>query len=120
MGVLVSTPYMDEAARCDRVALIHAGRILKEGVPSKLISEFDHAVLEVHAVDRSAIDRVLEAHPDVMAVTPAGERIRVVVPVSARGSVRLALEQVGAEAVDTPPDFEDLVLSLLTRRGGSA
>jgi drug efflux transport system ATP-binding protein len=119
MGVLVSTPYMDEAARCDRVALIHAGRILKEGTPSGLLAEFDHAVLEVHATDRSAIDSVLEVHPDVMAVTPAGERIRVVVPLAARSSVLAALEQVGAHAVDTSPDFEDLVLSLLARPDGS-
>jgi len=115
MGVLVSTPYMDEAARCDRVALIHAGRILKEGTPSALLAAFEHAVLEVHTADRSAIDRVLEVHPDVMAVTPAGERIRVVVPLDARISVLAALEQVGAHAEDASPDFEDLVLSLLAR-----
>jgi len=37
MAVLVSTPYMDEAERCDRVGLIHHGRLLLEGGPRELI-----------------------------------------------------------------------------------
>ncbi len=37
MAVLVSTPYMDEAERCDRVGLIHRGRLLLEGRPRELI-----------------------------------------------------------------------------------
>jgi len=37
MAVLVSTPYMDEAERCDRVGLIHRGRLLLEGGPRELI-----------------------------------------------------------------------------------
>ncbi len=37
MAVLVSTPYMDEAERCDRVGLIHHGRLLLEGRPRELI-----------------------------------------------------------------------------------
>ncbi len=37
MAVLVSTPYMDEAERCDRVGLIHHGRLLLEGRPRELV-----------------------------------------------------------------------------------
>ena len=36
LTILVSTPYMDEAALCDRIALIHEGRILRVGTPSTL------------------------------------------------------------------------------------
>lgn len=38
MAIVVSTPYMDEAARCSRVGIIHRGRILLEGPPSALIA----------------------------------------------------------------------------------
>jgi ABC-2 type transport system ATP-binding protein len=37
--VLVSTPYMDEAERCDRVGLVHRGRLLLEGPPGELLRE---------------------------------------------------------------------------------
>ncbi len=40
MAVLVSTAYMDEAARCHRVALLHRGRVLLQGEPSALMDDF--------------------------------------------------------------------------------
>jgi ABC-2 type transport system ATP-binding protein len=40
MTVLISTPYMDEAERCHRVALAHRGRILIEGAPQELVARF--------------------------------------------------------------------------------
>ncbi len=39
MAVLVSTPYMDEAERCDRVGLVHRGRLLAEGAPLDLLAQ---------------------------------------------------------------------------------
>jgi ABC-2 type transport system ATP-binding protein len=39
MSVLVSTPYMDEPERCDRVALVAEGRVLAEGEPSRLLAD---------------------------------------------------------------------------------
>ncbi len=39
MTVLVSTPYMDEAERCQRVALVHGGRVLLQGEPRALIEQ---------------------------------------------------------------------------------
>ena len=40
MTVLLSTPYMDEAERCHRVALVHQGRLLLAGEPAALLAEF--------------------------------------------------------------------------------
>jgi ABC-2 type transport system ATP-binding protein len=39
MTVLVSTPYMDEAERCDRVGLIHEGRLRLSGNPVELLAD---------------------------------------------------------------------------------
>lgn len=39
MGVLVSTPYMDEAERCHYVVLLHEGRIVERGTPSELMAD---------------------------------------------------------------------------------
>ncbi len=43
MTVLLSTPYMDEAERCHRVALVHRGRLLLEGAPETLLADFARA-----------------------------------------------------------------------------
>lgn len=115
MGVLVATPYMDEAARCGRVALLHQGALLAEGEPARLVSGFSHAVLELDLAgrDRTPIDALLAARPEVLATTPAGERIRVVVRRGAEAALATALAAAGATARPTQPDFEDLYLSLL-------
>ncbi|HEY7726533.1 MAG TPA: ABC transporter ATP-binding protein [Anaeromyxobacteraceae bacterium] len=46
MAVLVSTPYMDEAERCDRVGLVHRGRLLAEGPPLDLLAASGHRTFE--------------------------------------------------------------------------
>jgi ABC-2 type transport system ATP-binding protein len=46
MAVLVTTPYMDEPERCDRVGLVHAGRLIAEGAPRDLLAEGGHRTFE--------------------------------------------------------------------------
>ncbi len=46
MAVLISTPYMDEAERCDRVGLAHRGRLLDEGAPLELLARSGAATFE--------------------------------------------------------------------------
>lgn len=73
MAVLLSTPCMDEAARCHRVGLIHAGRLLAEGGPDALVRAFDHATLEVELAPagagpgdaRARLDRVIAQSPEI-------------------------------------------------------
>ncbi len=45
--ILVSTPYMDEAALCDRVALLQSGKILSTGTPANIINSFANTILAV-------------------------------------------------------------------------
>jgi ABC-2 type transport system ATP-binding protein len=45
--ILVSTPYMDEAALCDRVALMQNGKMLSTGTPQDIIHSFTHTILAV-------------------------------------------------------------------------
>src|SRR5690606_3212753 len=49
---LVSTPYMDEAALCDRIALIQDGRILKIDSPPNIIEQHDKQIYNVEAADK--------------------------------------------------------------------
>ena len=47
--ILVSTPYMDEASRCDRIALCNEGRILSINTPKDIVSGFDSMLYAINA-----------------------------------------------------------------------
>jgi ABC-2 type transport system ATP-binding protein len=111
MAIVVSTPYMDEAARCHRVGLIHQGRLLLEGTPAELLAGFVGDVFYVMGGDRDRSDRLLSGHPAVQAVSAAGAQLRVVLRPDAAAEVGLALADCGAELRRVAPTFEDLFLS---------
>jgi ABC-2 type transport system ATP-binding protein len=115
MAVLLSTPYMDEAERCDRVGLAHSGRLLLEGEPGALLSGFDEEAYEVAGGERDRVEAVLASLPAVRAVSPAGSRLRVDLLAGGRDGVAAALAPVGAELRPVAPNFEDLFLSRLQR-----
>jgi ABC-2 type transport system ATP-binding protein len=115
MAVLLSTPYMDEAERCDRVGLAHRGRLLLEGEPGALLAGFDEEAYEVAGGDRDRVEAVLSTLPPVRSVSPAGSRLRVDLLAGSRDGVAAALAPTGAELRPVAPSFEDLFLSRLQR-----
>ena len=116
MGVLVSTPYMDEAARCDDVVVLREGQVILRGAPEALVRGFRDVVLEIRAPDRRPVDALLERDPRVLARTPAGERIRAVVLANAVDELRNTLTALGGTVATVRPDFEDLYLSTIAER----
>jgi ABC-2 type transport system ATP-binding protein len=109
MAVLLTTPYMDEAARCHRVGLMHAGRLLAEGAPGALTEALEHEVYEIIAEDRDRVHAVIETLPQVIAASPAGVRIRAIALPGSYASLASALAP--AELRRVAPDFEDLFLA---------
>ena len=73
LPIVVSTPYMDEADRCDRVALIHKGRILDVDAPAAISRGYPFPLLAVRARDRYRLIGVVRAFPHARAVHPFGE-----------------------------------------------
>jgi len=113
MAVLVSTPYMDEAERCDRVGLAYRGRLLLEGEPGALLAGFDEEAYEIDGGDRERVEAVVASLPAVRSVSPAGSRLRVDLVAGGREGVAAALAPLGAELRPVAPSFEDLFLSRL-------
>lgn len=72
LTILVSTPYMDEAERCDRVALIQEGRLLGVDTPAAIAAGQGHPLLSVQAAGRYELIRALRAHRHARAVHPFG------------------------------------------------
>ena len=78
LTIVVSTPYMDEADRCDRVALVQRGRILAVDRPSAIGARFPRPLVAVRAQsasDRHALIVALRAMPHAASVFPFGEEL---------------------------------------------
>ena len=123
---LVSTPYMDEAARCDRVALMQEGRLLRPPDPPRVVAaSLSAPLVRVHAEgDRPALLRVLRAHDGVVRADVFGAWIHATG--EGRGGperaaalaehLRRSLEAAGwAGVVAEPaePTVEDLFIALM-------
>jgi len=76
--ILVSTPYMDEASLCDRVALIQDGRILSIEKPDNIIKSFNKKLFSVKADNIYKLLKTLEKSSDLETVYPFGEFLHAI------------------------------------------
>jgi len=120
VAVLVSTPYMDEAERCDRVGLLLAGRLVAEGSPAELRADLQETVFAVTVQPAARARQVLSGLRGVERTYAAGRRLHVA---SAEGPafaarIRCALADAGLpppQVEVVPPSFEDIFLALTHR-----
>jgi len=75
LTIVVSTPYMDEAIRCDRVALVQGGRILDIAPPSEFGKRYPLPLIAVRASERYRLLRALREMPEAQAVYPFGDEL---------------------------------------------
>ena len=73
LTIIVSTPYMDEATRCDRVALMQLGRMLAIDTPEGITGAFDRTLFAVHATERYRSLLAARAYPHAHTVYPFGD-----------------------------------------------
>jgi ABC-2 type transport system ATP-binding protein len=75
--ILVSTPYLDEAERCHRVALLHDGKRLALDTPDALRRSLPGRMLEVMVADQARAIPVIQSVASVVDVRAFGERVHV-------------------------------------------
>jgi len=75
--ILVTTPYMDEASKCDRVAFISGGSILAQDAPHNIPALFRHVLLELYCDQHVRAADILQQSPDLLSVHIFGNRIHV-------------------------------------------
>lgn len=73
--ILVSTPYMDEAALCDRIALIQDGSLLQIDTPEAIIKNYPKLIYNVRADNMYQLIRSLKAYEHSHSVYPFGEYV---------------------------------------------
>jgi ABC-2 type transport system ATP-binding protein len=124
--VLVTTHYLDEAERCHRVALIHAGRLAAIGTTSEVKRVFDgRPILEIRTPNAVEAMRVLDAAPGVEKTSLFGTAVHAVL----RGTmvtpdqIAARLRQAGLEIeglVPVAPSLEDVFLDVVEKAGAEA
>jgi ABC-type multidrug transport system ATPase subunit len=75
LPIVVSTPYMDEAIRCDRVSLMQAGRLLVTDRPSEIGRRYPRPIFAVRGGDILGLLGALRGFPHAAAVWPFGESL---------------------------------------------
>lgn len=119
--VLVTTHYLDEAERCDRVAIIHAGRLAALGTTAELKSVFrDRPILEVRASNPVGAMTVLDKTPFVEKTSLFGTAVHAVLrPKSGSADEvksTLAAQQISVSSIEPViPSLEDVFLDVVDR-----
>jgi ABC-2 type transport system ATP-binding protein len=124
--VLVTTHYLDEAERCHRVALIHAGRLAVLGTTSEVKGIFQgRPIVEVRTPDAVAVMRALDEMSDVEKTSLFGTAVHAVLRSEqvTPEEIRSRLDAKGLK-VDglsiVPPSLEDVFLDVVEKAGSAA
>ena len=116
--ILVSTPYMDEAMLCDRVALTQKGHILDIDEPGNIITGFRKKMYAVSSRDKFRLIQDLRSYPSIDSVNPFGDSVHITFTgnmydstitgqLENEGHHDLSIEQI-------EPGIEDVFLELMS------
>lgn len=119
LTVLISTPYMDEAARCGRLGFLRNGRLLKSGTPAELLSALEGSILELRGEPLRDLRLAAAVDEDILDVHTFGDRLHLrvaterVEAVLKRLPKQLRTQGGKVERLRViPPTLEDVFISL--------
>ena len=117
--IMVSTPYMDEATRCDRIALMQAGEVLAVDTPASIMGKYPEKIYAVKSQEIPRLLRDLRNYENTLSCFSFGEYLHL----SLRrddGNVLMevqkylsALDHHNLSIADTTPTIEDCFIRLL-------
>jgi ABC-2 type transport system ATP-binding protein len=125
--ILMSTPYLDEAERCTRIALLHEGQVLALDRPAALRSSLKGTLFEVVVPSsRQALDR-LSGRQDIASAQVFGDRLHVWIDHGDRESATQTANAALSAAGVTPqsvrpivPSLEDVFIARITEKDSRA
>jgi ABC-2 type transport system ATP-binding protein len=106
MTVFVTTAYLDEAERCNRVGLMHHGRLIRCDSPRALKTEMAEQCFEVSDGNLAQLRDELKANPEVVSVEPAGAVLHVFLKPGA---------QPGTNFHKITPSLEDVFIAEIAK-----
>lgn len=121
--ILVTTAYLDEAERCNRVGLIHQGRLLALDTPDRIKGLMAEDLVEIPVTDAWKARQLLTGVPEAKGVTLFGRRLHVALEDMNRDlpAVLAVLERAGMQPQDPRrviPSLEDVFISMVEGEAG--
>jgi ABC-2 type transport system ATP-binding protein len=122
LTVFVTTAYLDEAERCNRVGLMNQGRMIRCESPKALKQSLEEKCYEVESSDQRAARAFLQSQPGVFSVEPYGAKLHLfLAPSGASPAVlQAALAAKGipvSEFREIVPSLEDVFIGLVRKSG---
>lgn len=115
--IFVSTPYMDEAERCDEVGLMDKGKIIQKDTPSNIISSFDKHILCVYSDENYIARNLAQEEEFVQDAYMLGEELHIVVDDLDYASKKLKEKFKNEIIVNfikvVPPSLEDVFVNII-------
>ncbi len=121
--IFVSTPYMDEAVLCDRVALIQNGSILQTDSPASIVASFDKDIYMVEYDGAYSLLKIFKGWERVHSCYAFGQSVHLILSdVEATAADIVSYLEVqgcrGAKVELLEPTIEDCFIELMTRQDG--
>lgn len=124
--ILISTPYMDEAQRCDEIGLIDSGRIIARDTPENIIDSFEKHIICIYSNDNYRARDVAVMQEYVEDAYLLGDELHIVVSdhEAVQSEISKEIESAGAEIFSMErirPSLEDVFVSMIKdqkRQGG--
>ena len=117
--ILFTTPYMDEAQKCQKVGLIHEGQLLAYEDPQKLITEMKEEVIEL-VTEEKEIKTKLKDWPELKNIYPYGDTLHLVFE-KGKNKIeeiknRLENQRITFKSIKKiNPSFEDVFFSFIQK-----
>jgi ABC-2 type transport system ATP-binding protein len=119
--ILVSTHYMDEAARCHRLAILDEGVKVADGSPRQLGESISSHVVEIEADDLNRARLCLMENEEISSITQLGIKLRIMIPKTVSDPLQLVNsilrgKNIEAKTEQVFPDLEDIFVSVTQQR----
>ncbi len=115
--IIVSTPYMDEAALCDKVALIQKGKILSIDEPEKIVQQYEYPLYQVTSDNMYELPGILNNFPESISAHRFGDVIHFAASQEIKfEDIHGFLAVKGHQHVEIrkiTPDIEDCFMALM-------
>lgn len=112
ISILVSTPYMDEAAQCDRVALIQNGSIMAIDTPDNIVEKYPYELYAIKANNNYHLLEYLKTQSNIKSCYISGEFLHVVF-----NDKDTSIDFPDIEIHNIKPSIEDSFIELMKSNG---
>ena len=116
--LFISTPYMDEAERCNRVGLIYEGKLMLINTPDELRQQMKGEVIELFCMQTHVASKYLRELDYVKSIKIFSDKLRILTDDGNAQEISSFLESKGINVADIhiiPPNMEDIFVSIIGR-----